>query len=108
MVNPSKTETEVYEVSDPRLVAYLLCCNFKFVYPPHLKGTKVVFPFARSPEIKAEIENFENNDTSVGLKKFSTKLAHVKALMWHYRAVEDIPVSYHSDDERGGGDSIDR
>jgi hypothetical protein len=85
----NQTETKVFETGDARLTAYLFCLQFKLAKPPYLKGPVVIFPFIYSPEIEIEVENFKKKTThDVGLTRFASKLAHVKALVHNYRKLE--------------------
>ena len=103
MVN--QTEVKVYEVSDPKLVAYLFCCQFRLAGSPHLVGPQVFFPFEYSPEIEIEVENFQQKKTNpkIGLSQYGTKLQQVKNLIHYFRRVGDVSESGLLKD--GGGDN---
>jgi hypothetical protein len=96
MVNQTKeTEAKVYEVSDPRLIAYLFCCHFKLKGSPHLIGPRVFFPFEHTPKLEEEVENFDLRRTNpkIGLTQYGTKLEQVKNLIHYFRRVGDISGS---------------
>ena len=101
MVN--QAEVKIYEVSDPKLVAYLFCCQFRLAGSPRLVGPQVFFPFEHSPSIEIEVENFRLRKTNpqIGLSQYGTKLQQVKNLIHYFRRVGD--VSDHGVLKNGGG-----
>ena len=92
MVNQTETKAKAYEISDPKLVSYLFCCHFKLVGSPHLIGPQVFFPFEHTPEVEAEVENFNLKKTNpkIGLSQYGTKLQQVKNLIHYFRRVGDV------------------
>jgi len=90
-----ETKVKLYEVSDPKLVAYLFCCQFRLAGSPHLIGPQVFFPFEHSPEIEIEVENFRQKKTNskIGLSQYGTKLQQVKNLIHYFRRVGDVSES---------------